>query len=75
MSGLLGMCSAGKNFSFWAEFGFGGQHYDEILITLVGLGFSENFNVNVARTVSEACRTTWILGTSSAFALGARKTN
>jgi len=51
MSGLLGMCSTGKNFSIWGEFVFGGQHYDEILIMLVGLSFSENFNVNIARIV------------------------
>jgi len=51
MNGLLGKCSTGKNFSIWAEFVFGGQHYGEILITLVGLSFSENFNVNIARTV------------------------
>jgi len=51
MSGLLGMCGTGKNFSIWTEFVFGGQHYGEILITFGGLSFSENFNVNIVRTV------------------------
>ena len=50
MTVLLGTCSSGNKFSIWAEFAFGGQHYDKILITLGGLRFIENFNGNVART-------------------------
>jgi hypothetical protein len=32
--------------SVWLSLSFGGQHYDEILISLGGLRFGENFEVN-----------------------------
>jgi hypothetical protein len=40
VSGLLVVCSGGKELTVWAEFVFGGQHCDEILIGLWGLVYS-----------------------------------
>jgi hypothetical protein len=41
--GLLGVGSRGHKVRIWAEFVFGGQHCDEIFITLKGLWLGESF--------------------------------
>jgi hypothetical protein len=45
-SGLLGVCNRGEKLEFRKSFKFGGQHSDEILITLVGVRFGEKVKVN-----------------------------
>jgi len=40
---LLGVCSRGTKLGAWDEFLFGGQQYEDILITLGRLRFEENF--------------------------------
>jgi hypothetical protein len=44
-SGMLGMCSGGKERSVGAEFVLGGQRCDEILIALGGPRLGEKFEV------------------------------
>jgi hypothetical protein len=45
-SGLLGVSNRVEKLEFRTSFKFRGQHYDEILITFMGMRFGENFEVN-----------------------------
>jgi hypothetical protein len=38
---MLRVCSTGTKLGVWAEFVFGGQHYETILMTLERLRFEE----------------------------------
>jgi hypothetical protein len=40
---MLRVCSRGTELGVWAEFVFGGQHYEAILMTLERLCFEEKF--------------------------------
>jgi hypothetical protein len=42
-TGLFGVCSRGTKLSVWDEILFGGQHYEDILMTLGRLRLEENF--------------------------------
>jgi len=45
-SGLFGFCNRGEKLEFRTCFKFAAQHYDEILITLIGAQFGEKLEVN-----------------------------
>jgi len=54
-SGLLGLCNRGEKLEIRTCFNFGGKHYDEILITLIGVQFGQkNLKLILGRAAREA---------------------
>jgi hypothetical protein len=60
--------------SIWADFVFGGQQNEHVLILLGAWLLPKNLKLILGRAAREAFTATWIFGTGSVFALGLRKT-